>query len=271
MSYQEEFRNALSIESLKQDLLRTAYDNEGTIFNRLDPRVLLTWYAAFLVIPWLFYDMRILGGLLTFVSVLAVVSRVSKYLIALLAFGVITNVLLYAFVTVLMGGSFVQSAMALVPYTTKLTIISVTSIAVFSGMSPKNISRAFMSIGIPRQFTFAISYGYRMLPVLIEEYHETVNVYRLRSRAPESPGRFKWRYYVYLIRLSIRAFYPMIFDVAKRSRVTVEALETRGFSHSLENDKSRELQLGDLRVGQFDVLFMGGSLIVIVGIILPFV
>lgn len=270
MTYQETFRDALSVEALKRDLLRTAYDNEGTIFDRVDPRVLLGWYAAFLVIPWLFYDMRILGGLLAFVSLLALVSRVSKYLIALLAFGVVTNVLLYAFVTKLMGGVFVTSAMALLPYTTKLTIISVTSIAVFSGMSPKNISRAFMSVGVPRQFTFAISYGYRMLPVLVEEYHDMVNVHRLRSNAPNSPGRFRWRHYLYLVRLSIRAFYPMIFNVAKRSRVTVEALETRGFSYSLDDDRSRELQLGNLRLRRFDVLFVAGSAVVVAAIILPF-
>ncbi|WP_049928700.1 energy-coupling factor transporter transmembrane component T family protein [Halopiger goleimassiliensis] len=270
MTYDENAQGLLSIEGLKQDLLRTAYDNEGTIFDRLDPRVLLCWYGAFLVIPWLFYDMRILGGLLAFVSALAVLSRVSKYLIGLLAFGVVSNVVLYAFVTVLMGGSFVTSALALLPYTTKLTIISVASIAVFSGMSPKNISRAFMSIGVPRQFTFAISYGYRMLPVLIEEYHDLVNVHRLRSKAPENPGRFRWRYYLYLIRLSVRAFYPMIFNVAKRSQVTVQALETRGFSRSLADDESRELQLGGLGVKRFDVLFLGGSALIVAGIVFPF-
>ncbi|WP_135663773.1 energy-coupling factor transporter transmembrane component T family protein [Halorhabdus rudnickae] len=270
MSYERDLRDALSIEALKEDLLRTAYDNEGTLFDRLDPRVLLAWYAAFLVIPWLFYDLRILGGLLAFVSLLAIVSRVSKYLVGLLALGVFTNVVLYAVVTVLLGGDFVGSTMALLPYTTKLTIISVTSIAVFSGMSPKNISRAFMSIGVPRQFTFAISYGYRMLPVLIEEYHDLVNTYRLRSDAPDTPGLFRWRHYRYLLVLSIRAFYPMIFNVAKRSRVTVEALETRGFSHSLNHDGSRELQLSALGIKRFDVLFVLGSAIVVCGIVVPF-
>lgn len=172
--------------------------------------------------------------------------------------------------TVLMGGDFVTTVVALHPYTMKLTIVSVTSIAVFSGMSPKNISRVFMSVGVPRQFTFAISYGYRMLPVLVEEYHELVNVHRLRSSGPDSPGRLRWRHYCYLVRLSIRAFYPMIFDVAKRSRVTVEALETRGFSRSLHDDRSRELQLGELRVQRFDVLFVIGSASIVLGIVVPF-
>lgn len=270
MKYDRQFREALSVEALKRDLLKTAYDNEGTVFDRLDPRVLLAWYLAMVVVPWLFFDMRILGGLLAFVSVLAVVSRVSKYLIGLLAFGVVTNVVLYAFVTGLMGGSFVGSAVALLPYTTKLAIVSVTSIAVFSGMSPKNISRAFMSVGVPRQFTFAISYGYRILPVLVEEYHQTVNAHRLRNSGPSAPGLFRWRHYAYLIKLSVTAFYPVIFDVAKRSRVTVEALESRGFSHSLDDQRSRELQLGDLRVRRFDVAFLLGSALVVAAVVLPF-
>lgn len=270
MSYVGEIRDALSVDALKSDLLRTAYDNEGTVFDRLDPRVLLAWYAAFVFLPWFFYDLRVLGGLLAFVSLLAVVSRVSKYLVGLMAFGVVTNLLLYAFVTTLFGGTFFGTVRALLPYTTKLTIVSVVSIAVFSGMGPKNISRAFTSVGVPRQFTFAITYGYRMLPILVEEYHDLVNVYRLRSSAPDASGLFRWRYYRYLVTISVKAFYPMIFSVAKRSRVTVEALEARGFSHSLGDASSRELQLGDLAVQRIDVYFVTGSAVVVAALVSAF-
>jgi energy-coupling factor transport system permease protein len=213
-----------------------------------------------LFVPWLFYDIRVLFALFLPITVLAILSRVSIYLVGLMAFSVVTSLASYAVVTAFTGDP-IAAMRALLPFTFKLTIISVSSLAVFSSMSPKTLARGLLSLGVPRQFTFVIAYGYRMLPVLFEEYHDLVNSLRLRSAAPESPGRFRWRHYLYLLKLSMRAFYPMIFNVAKRSRVTVEAMEARGFSGSLDSGASRELQLEGMRVRWYDVSFFLGSLV----------
>lgn len=267
MTYLDGLRDAASIDAIKTDLLRTAYENEGSFLHRLDPRVLLLWYFVFLFVPWLFYDTGVLLGLLAFVSILAVLSRVSLFLVGLMAFSVGSTLASYAVVTAVTGDP-VAAVRALIPFTLKLTIISVSSLAVFSSMGPKTLAHGLRSLGIPRQFTFLITYGYRMLPVLFEEYHDLVNSYRLRSAPPDSPGWLRWRHYAYLLKLSMRAFYPMIFNVAKRSRVTVEAMETRGFSHSLHDEASKELQLADLRIRPLDVIFFGGSVTVVAGIAL---
>ncbi|GGM47916.1 energy-coupling factor transporter transmembrane component T family protein [Haloarcula argentinensis] len=267
MTTLDTLRDATSVEAIKSDLLRTAYENEGSFLHRLDPRVLLLWYVVFLFVPWLFYDTTVLLGLLAFVSVLAVLSRVSLFLVGLMAFTVATTLGSYAVVTVFTGDP-VAAIRALIPYTLKLTIISVSSLAVFSSMGPKTLSQGLRSLGIPRQFTFLITYGYRMLPVLFQEYHDLVNSFRLRSTAPDSPGRFRWRHYAYLLKLSVRAFYPMIFNVAKRSRVTVEAMEARGFSHSLANEASTELRLADMQIRPMDVGFFAGSLFVVAALAL---
>lgn len=133
-------------------------------------------------------------------------------------------------------------------------------------MSPKKLARGLLSLGVPRQFTFLIAYGYRMLPVLFQEYLDLVNSMRLRNALADSAGRFRWRYYLYLLKLSMIAFYPMIFNVAKRSRVTVEAMEARGFSNSLDSEASRRIQLGDLKIRRLDVAFFVGSLIYVAGV-----
>jgi len=260
MSYLDSLRGTTSVDAIKTDLLRTAYDNDGSFLHRLDPRLLLIWYVVFLFVPWLFYDTRVLLALFAFVTVMAVLSRVSVYLVGLMAFSVVTSLASYAIVTAFTGDP-VAAMRALLPFTFKLTIISVASLAVFSSMSPKTLARGLLSLGLPRQFTFVISYGYRMFPVLFQEYHDLVNSLRLRSKAPDSPGRFRWRHYVYLLTLSMKAFYPMIFNVAKRSRVTVEAMEARGFSKSLDNEASRQLQLEDMRVRWHGIVFFGGSLV----------
>ncbi len=260
MTALDSLRDIASVDAITTDLLRTAYDNDGSFLHRLDPRVLLLWYVVFLFVPWMFYEMDVLLALLVFVSVLAVLSRVSVYLLAIMAFSVVTSLTSYAIVTAFTGDP-IAAMKALLPFTLKVTIISISSLAVFSSMSPKTLARGLLSLGVPRQFTFVIAYGYRMLPVLFQEYHELVNALRLRSAVPDSPGRFRWRYYRYLLRLSMKAFYPMIFNVAKRSRVTVEAMEARGFSNSLDSDASRELQLEGMEIRPGDGVFFCGSLI----------
>ena len=160
----------------------------------------------------------------------------------------------------------VEAVGAVVPFFLKLTIISVISLAVFSAMSPQKISQGMLRLGVPRQLTFAIAYGYRMMPLLVEEYHALINSFRLRSKVPENKGLLSWRYLLYLLKLSIKAFYPLIFNVAKRSRVTVEAMETKGFSQSLSDPKSRELRTDGMMIRSRDVSFVFGSLLFVAGV-----
>jgi energy-coupling factor transport system permease protein len=259
-----------------------------------------------MIVPWLFYDPRPLVVMLAAAFVLAALSQVSKYLLALLVFGQVTNIGFFVVAVPFVGGllssvgylssnlgrltagddgavteavaivvaatqSGVHTALtsqevgidavgAVLPFFLKLSIISVVSLAVFSAMSPQKISKGMLRLGIPRQLTFAIAYGYRMMPLLVEEYHALINSFRLRSELPEKTGLLRWRYFAYLLVLSIKAFYPLIFNVAKRARVTVEAMETKGFSRSLADPQSRTLRTQELRVRPRDVSFVFGSI-----------
>ncbi|ERH06363.1 MAG: ABC-type cobalt transport system, permease component CbiQ related transporter [Halonotius sp. J07HN4] len=306
----------ISIADLKVDLMRTAYDNEDALLNTFDPRVVLLWTVLFMIIPWLFYDTLPLVTLLAAAFVLAALSQVSKYLLALLLFGQLTNIGFFVILVPVMGGLLtgwdnlsanssqlidgltaldpsvlaeaggiittavgegintalssqqagVEAVGAVVPFFLKLTIISIISLAVFSAMSPQKISQGMLRLGVPRQLTFAIAYGYRMMPLLVEEYHALINSFRLRSKVPENKGLLSWRYLLYLLKLSIKAFYPLIFNVAKRSRVTVEAMETKGFSQSLGDPKSRELRTDEMMIRLRDVSFGFGSLLFVMGV-----
>lgn len=306
----------ISVADIKIDLMRTAYDNEDALLNSFDPRVVLLWTVLFMIVPWLFYDTLPLAVMLAAAFVLAALSQVSKYLLALLLFGQITNIGFFVVMVPLMGGIIRGSAYlganasravdgvvaldpsvfgeagqivsiavgrgintaltsqevgidavgAVVPFFLKLTIISVISLAVFSAMSPQKISKGMLRLGVPRQLTFASAYGYRMMPLLVEEYHALINSFRLRSQVPENKGWLNWRYFYYLLKLSIRAFYPLIFNVAKRARVTVEAMETKGFSRSLNDPTSRDLRTGEMMISPRDVSFVFGSLLFVAGL-----
>ncbi|MFC7075500.1 energy-coupling factor transporter transmembrane component T family protein [Haloarcula halophila] len=319
MKYVDAFTD-ISVADVKVDLMRTAYDNEDALLNTFDPRVVLLWTVLFMIVPWLFYDPLPLAVMLGAAFVLAALSQVSKYLLALLLFGQLTNVGFFVVVVPLMGGVLraatylgdnagrvIDAAVALdlgvfaeagtivatatsqgittaltsqevgidavgavVPFFLKLTIISVISLAVFSAMSPQKISKGMLRLGVPRQLTFAIAYGYRMMPLLVEEYHALINSFRLRSKVPEEKGLLNWRYFYYLLKLSIKAFYPLIFNVAKRARVTVEAMETKGFSQSLADSESRTLRTENMRIQPRDVSFVFGSLVFVVALSVVF-
>ena len=273
MGYLDALRN-ITIADIKVDLMRTAYDNDDALLNRFDPRIVIIWSAIFVIVPWFFYEPEPLFVMLVGSLLLAYLSKTSIYLLGLLIWGSLSNI---GFIVILssvvywwqggtggLRGAVVDNSVALLPFTMKLTVISIVSLAAFSAMSPKKLAKGMLGLGIPRPLTFAIAYGYRMMPVLLEEYHDLVNSLRLRNKAPENRGLLRWRYYLYLLKLSIKAFYPMAFNVAKRSRVTVEAMETKGFSHSLGNEDSRKLRLGDLEILPQDVTFMFVSLLFVV-------
>ena len=273
MGYLDALRN-ITIADIKVDLMRTAYDNDDALLNKFDPRIVIIWSAIFVIVPWFFYEPEPLFVMLVGSLLLAYLSKTSIYLLGLLIWGSLSNI---GFIVILssvvywwqggsggLRGAVVDNSVALLPFTMKLTVISIVSLAAFSAMSPKKLAKGMLGLGIPRPLTFAIAYGYRMMPVLLEEYHDLVNSLRLRNKAPENRGLLRWRYYLYLLKLSIKAFYPMAFNVAKRSRVTVEAMETKGFSHSLGNEDSRKLRLGDLEILPQDVTFMLVSLLFVV-------
>ena len=94
----------ISVADVKVDLMRTAYDNDRALLNTFDPRVVLLWSVLFMIVPWLFYDALPLAVMLSAAFVLAALSRVSKYLLALLLFGQITNVGFFVVMVLVMGG-----------------------------------------------------------------------------------------------------------------------------------------------------------------------
>lgn len=250
----------ISVENIKLELMRTTYSTSKTWMSSLDPRVLLIWYLIFAIVPWLFYDARILIALLVFVGGVVSCSKVSKMIMFLLFFGIASEMVCYGIMALLLGGN-LEAFQALIILTLKLVIISLASIAVFASMDAEKLGDALLSFGLSGRFTFGISYGYRMLPLLIEEYHAILHAYRLRGRAPREKGFLYWRYLFYNLKLMVKAFYPLMFNSAKRTRTTVEALELKGFSYSLEQSDSKALKLAYLQVQPKDMCFLFGAIL----------
>ena len=138
--------------------------------------------------------------------------------------------------------------------------MSLASITVFSGLDPDRLSNGLMWFGCPEKLSFSISYAYRMLPMLMEEFQNVLLSYRLRGNAPEHDTLAgKVRYLIYQIQVIIHSFYPLMLNTAKRSRTTVEALEIKGYRYAAANKEVKKMKLATLKVTYDDLLFLAVS------------
>ncbi|MFD0672861.1 energy-coupling factor transporter transmembrane component T family protein [Cohnella sp. GCM10027633] len=256
MSLIERWMSRVSLEQLKMTLLRTAYGNKETLLGRMDPRVLVIWYAIFSVMPWFTHNKTVLVGLLALSLGLALTSRVSGLILGLLAFSTFMNVVYIVILAMILGGD-AEAFFALATLTMKLLIMALASIAVFSSIDPEKLSDALLAMRAPAAFSFGISYGYRMIPLLMEQYQEVFASFRQRGVPPARKGLLSWRVGMHFCKLCVLAFYPTLLNTAKRVRTTVEALESKGFHYTLVSGDARRLKLSRMRVRARDVWFCG--------------
>lgn len=245
----------LSVERIKIELLRTAYGQSMTFLSKFDPRMLIGWYSFFAIAPWFIHNKTVLIGMLLAIAILTYTSKPSVLVLIVLAFGLVTDTAYMLIVALAFGGGF-SAALALSTLTLKLLVIALASIAVFSSMDPEKLSDALLSLGMPAQFSFGVAYGYRMLPILIEEYNNLLYSYRLRGRAPLRKGFLGWRSLVYMGKISVLAFYPLILNTAKRTRTTVEALEVKGFTYAVKDPRVKRIKLAYLKILPRDYAFI---------------
>lgn len=249
----------LSMDFLRNQVLKNAYGNDDTFIAKLDPRVLLAWYLFFALVPWFVDRLPFLLGAFLLVAVTTVMARVAGLVLLLFVVGVFSQTG-YLFVVSLLFGGNAETIVPLLILTLKVATVSLASVTVFSGLDPDRLSNGLMWFGCPERLSFSVSYAYRMLPMLMEEFQNVLLSYRLRGNAPDSSGfTGKVRYLIYQIRVIIHAFYPLMLNTAKRSRTTVEALEIKGYRNAAVSPEVKKLKLASLKVGYDDMLFVAVS------------
>lgn len=248
-----------SMDFLRNQVLKNAYGNADTVIAVRDPRVLLVWYLFFGLVPWFSNDIAFLLGCFALVVITTLLANVAGLVLFLFGVGVFTQTGYLLIVTFLFGGD--ASAIApLLVLTLKVATVSLASVTVFSGLDPDRLSNGMIWFGCPERLSFSISYAYRMLPMLMEEFQNVLLSYRLRGNAPEyNTIRGKIKYLIYQVKLIIQAFYPLMLNTAKRSRTTVEALEIKGYRYAAINKEVRKMKLSSLKVIYDDLLFIAIS------------
>lgn len=255
----ENILDKFSMDFLRNQVLKNAYGNDDTPIAALDPRVLLVWYLFFGLVPWFVNDLPFLLGCFVLVTITTLLAKVAGLVLFLFGLGVFSQTGYLFLVTLLFGGN--ASAVApLLVLTLKVATISLASITVFSGLDPDRLSNGLMWFGCPERLSFSISYAYRMLPMLMEEFQNVLLSFRLRGNPPAHETIWgKIRYLAYQIKVVIRAFYPLMLNTAKRSRTTVEALELRGYRYAAVNKEVKKIKLSTLQIRYDDWLFLAIS------------
>lgn len=257
----ESILDKFSMDYLRNQVLKNAYGNDDTVIAGLDPRVLLVWYLFFGLVPWFLNDLVILLGLFIFVALTTRAAKIAPLVLFLFCLGVFSQTG-YLLIAALFFGGDASTVAPLLVMTLKVAVVSLASITVFSGLDPDRLANGMLWFGCPDQLSFSISFAYRILPVLMEEFQNILLSYRLRGNPPAKktfPGKI--RYLFYQIKLIIQAFYPLMLNTAKRSRTTVEALEIKGYRYALKNPTVKKMKLAMLKVTKNDGIFAAVSIV----------
>ena len=255
----ENILDKFSMDYLRNQVLKNAYGNDDTVIAALDPRILIAWYLFFGLVSWFVNDLSFLLGSFLLVMITTLLARVAGLVLFLFGLGVFSQTGYLFLVTLLFGGD--ASAVApLLILTLKVATISLASVTVFSGLDPDKLSNGLMWYGCPERLSFSISYAYRMLPMLMEEFQNVLLSYRLRGNPPAHDTFLgKVRYLIYQVKIIMESFYPLMLNTAKRSRTTVEALELRGYRYAAANKTVKKIRLSALKVTYNDLLFLAIS------------
>ena len=255
----ESILDKFSMDFLRNQVLKNAYGNDDTPIAALDPRVLIAWYLFFGVVPWFVSELPFLLGCFLLVMATTLLARVAGLVLFLFALGVFSQTG-YLFLAALLFGGDASAIPPLLVLTLKVATISLASVTVFSGLDPDKLSCGLLWYGCPERLSFSISYAYRMLPMLMEEFQNVLLSYRLRGNPPaRDTFGGKVRCLAYQVRIVMESFYPLMLNTAKRSRTTVEALELRGYRYAASNREVRRIKLAGLKVTGRDLGFLALS------------
>ena len=245
-----------TIDYLRNQVLKNAYGNDDTIIAGLDPRTLLCWYLFFGLIPWFLNDFIVLLGMFVFVAITTKLAKIAPLVLFLFCLGVFCQTG-YLFIAALFFGGNLSTLYSLLVMTLKVSVCSLASITVFSGLNPDRLATGLLYFGCPDQLSFSISYAFRILPILMEEFQNILLSYRLRGRSPSKKTWLgKVKYFIYQIKIIILSFYPLMLNTAKRSRTTVEALELKGYRYANENKIVRKKKMASLMFKKDDLIFV---------------
>ena len=212
----ENILDKFSMNFLKDQVLKNAYGNNDTVIAALDPRILIVWYLFFGLVPWFVDDLWFLGACFALVVITTLLAHIVGLVLFVFALGVFSQTG-YLFIVSLFFGGDASAIVPLLILTLKVATCSLASITVFSGLDPDRLANGLMWFGVPERLSFSISYAYRILPMLMEEFQNILLSFRMRGMEPEHDTFMGKIRYDHAGILSIDAQYSKAFTHNSRS------------------------------------------------------
>lgn len=128
-------------------------------------------------------DLIVLLGMFVFVAITTKLAKIAPLVLFLFCLGVFCQTG-YLFIAALFFGGNLSTLYSLLVMTLKVSVCSLASITVFSGLNPDRLATGLLYFGCPDQLSFSISYAFRILPILMEEFQNILLSYRLRGHSP---------------------------------------------------------------------------------------
>src|SRR5699024_5005038 len=157
MDLTAKIKDVLNVETIKLELIKTAFGKPDVYLAKIDARVLIFWYLVVSLMPWFTFNNTILITIIVYAAFLSVISRVSPLILTLLFIGIVTELFTIFVITAFFGGGSLETVMPLLTLSMKIFIMSIASVSVFASMSPEKLSDGLLSLGLPAQFSFAVS------------------------------------------------------------------------------------------------------------------
>ena len=87
----ENILDKISIDYLRNQVLKNAYGNDDTVIAKLDPRVLIIWYLFFGLVPWFVNNVVFLLCMFLFVTVTTKKAKIAPLVLFLFCLGVFSQ------------------------------------------------------------------------------------------------------------------------------------------------------------------------------------
>src|SRR5690625_2164889 len=134
MNLTAKLKDVLNVETIKLELIKTAFGKPDVYLAKIDPRVLVFWYLTISILPWFTFNNTILITIIVYTAFLAVISRVSPLILTLLGIGVITVLFTIFVVTAFFAGGSLEAVMLLLSLSMQLFIMFFACLSVFSSI-----------------------------------------------------------------------------------------------------------------------------------------
>src|SRR5699024_11552967 len=83
MDLTAKLKDVLNVETIKLELIKTAFGKPNVYFSKIDPRLLIFWYLFISLLPWFTFNNTILISIIIYTTFLAVIFLVSPFIFLL--------------------------------------------------------------------------------------------------------------------------------------------------------------------------------------------